>query len=39
MFAFFDFEFTEEQNMLRETYRKFCEKELTPDYVRWVDEN
>jgi len=34
-----DFEFTEEQNMLRETYRKFCEKELTPDYVRWVDEN
>jgi acyl-CoA dehydrogenase len=34
-----DFEFTDEQNMLRETYRKFCAKELTPDYVRWLDEN
>lgn len=34
-----DFEFTDEQNMLRETYQKFCKKELTPEYVRWVDEN
>jgi acyl-CoA dehydrogenase len=34
-----DFEFTDEQNMLRETYRKFCAKELTPEYVRWLDEN
>lgn len=34
-----DFEFTDEQKMLRETYRKFCEKELTPEYVRWLDEN
>ncbi len=34
-----DFEFTDEQNMLRETYKKFCEKELTPEYVRWLDEN
>ena len=34
-----DFSFTEEQNMLRETYRKFCKKELTPEYVRWLDEN
>jgi len=34
-----DFEFTDEQKMLRETYKKFCEKELTPEYVRWLDEN
>ena len=34
-----DFEFTDEQRMLRETYRKFCEAELTPEYVRWMDEN
>jgi acyl-CoA dehydrogenase len=34
-----DFEFTDEQNMLRETYRKFCEKEITREYVRWLDEN
>ena len=34
-----DFEFTNEQNMFRETFRKFCEKEITPEYVRWMDEN
>lgn len=34
-----DFEFTDEQKMLRETFRKFCEKEVTPEYVRWMDEN
>ena len=34
-----NFELTDEQKMLRETYRKFCEKELTPEYVRWMDEN
>jgi len=34
-----DFELTDEQRMLRETYRKFCETELTPEYVRWLDEN
>jgi len=34
-----DFQFTEEQNIMRETYRKFCEKELTKEYVRWLDEN
>lgn len=32
-------QYTEEQNMLRETYRKFCKKELTREYVRWLDEN
>jgi len=34
-----DFRFTDEQNMLRETYRRFAEKELTPEYVRWLDKN
>ena len=34
-----DFDFTDEQNMLRDTFRKFCSKELTPEYVRWLDEN
>lgn len=34
-----DFDFTQEQEMIRDTYRKFCEKELTPKYVRWYDEN
>ena len=34
-----DFQFTDEQKMLRETFRKFCEKELTPEYIRWMDEN
>jgi acyl-CoA dehydrogenase len=33
------FQFTEEQLIIRDTYRKFCEKELTPSYVRWMDEN
>lgn len=34
-----DFTFTDEQNLIRNTYRDFCEKELTPEYVRWMDEN
>jgi len=34
-----EFQFTEEQQIIRDTYRKFCEKELTPSYVRWMDEN
>ena len=34
-----DFDFTEEQDMLRETIRKFCQKELTREKVRWMDEN
>lgn len=32
-------DFTPEQEMIRDTYRRFCEKELTPEYVRWYDEN
>ncbi|MBI3373391.1 MAG: acyl-CoA/acyl-ACP dehydrogenase [Betaproteobacteria bacterium] len=34
-----DLDFTPEQEMIRDTYRRFCDKELTPEYVRWVDEN
>jgi acyl-CoA dehydrogenase len=34
-----DYEFTEEQRLIRDTYRKFCQQELTPEYVRWLDEN
>ncbi len=34
-----DFTFTDEQKLIRETYRDFCKKELTPEYVRWIDEN
>lgn len=34
-----DFEFTDEQNLIRDTYRRFCDQELTPEYVRWLDEN
>ncbi len=34
-----DFQFNDDQIMLRETYQKFCKKELTPEYVKWLDEN
>jgi alkylation response protein AidB-like acyl-CoA dehydrogenase len=34
-----DFDFTPEQQMIRDTYARFCDKELTPEYVRWVDEH
>jgi acyl-CoA dehydrogenase len=34
-----DFSFTPEQQMIRDTYARFCDKELTPEYVRWVDEH
>lgn len=34
-----DFGFTEEQRMIRETFEKFCKKELSKDYVAWMDEN
>lgn len=30
--------FTPEQEAIRETYRRFCENELSPDYVRLLDE-
>jgi len=34
-----NFEFTEEQEMLRQTVQSFCEKELNREYCRWLDEN
>lgn len=34
-----DFGFSEEQNILRQTFKKFSEKELTKEYVEWMDEN
>jgi alkylation response protein AidB-like acyl-CoA dehydrogenase len=34
-----DFNFSEEQEMLRETIRKFCRNELNKEKVRWMDEN
>ncbi len=34
-----DFSFTPEQEMIRNTFARFCDKELTPEYVRWYDEN
>jgi len=34
-----DFGFTEEQEMLRSEMQRFCKKELTREYVRWMDEN
>ena len=34
-----DFGFTEEQRMIRETFEKFCKKELSKEYVAWMDEN
>jgi alkylation response protein AidB-like acyl-CoA dehydrogenase len=34
-----NYEFTEEQNLIRDSYRKFCQQEFPPEYVRWLDEN
>lgn len=34
-----DFEFTEEQRMLRETVRKMMAKFATPEYVRGLDRD
>ena len=34
-----DFSFTDEQQVLAETFDRFCDKELSYDYVRWMDEN
>ena len=27
------------QLLIQQTFKKFCEKELTDEYVRWMDEN
>ena len=34
-----DFTFTDEQNLIRNTYRDFCQQELPPEYVRQMDDN
>ncbi len=34
-----DFGFTKEQEMIQKEVHNFCKKELTPEYVRWIDEN
>jgi alkylation response protein AidB-like acyl-CoA dehydrogenase len=34
-----DYSLTPEQEMIRDSYARFCDKELTPEYVRWVDEH
>lgn len=34
-----EFGFTKEQEMIRREVKNFCKKELTKDYVRWMDEN
>lgn len=34
-----DFGFTDEQRMMQEQASRFCEKELSYEYVRWMDEN
>lgn len=34
-----DFQLTDEQRAIRDMYRSFAQKELTPEYVRWLDEN
>jgi alkylation response protein AidB-like acyl-CoA dehydrogenase len=34
-----DFNFSEEQEMLRQTIQKFCRNELSKEKVRWMDEN
>ncbi len=34
-----DFEFTAEQLQIRDTYREFCKRNITPEYVRWLDES
>src|SRR5208337_2903459 len=34
-----DFSLTGEQHVIAETFDRFCDKELSYDYVRWMDEN
>ncbi len=34
-----EFGFTKEQELLRRELERFCEKELTLEYVSWMDEN
>jgi alkylation response protein AidB-like acyl-CoA dehydrogenase len=34
-----NFELTEEQHIIQDTFKAFCEKELSWEYVKWMDEN
>ena len=34
-----DFSFNEDQLLIQQTFQKFCQKELSYEYVRWMDEN
>ena len=34
-----DFSLNENQHLIQQTFKKFCEKELNYEYVRWMDEN
>jgi acyl-CoA dehydrogenase len=34
-----DFTLTDEQRAIQNTFDQFCEKELSYEYVRWMDEN
>lgn len=34
-----DFSFTKEQEMFQKEMKRFCKKELSKDYVQWMDEN
>src|SRR5208337_5585332 len=34
-----DFSFNENQLLIQQTFKKFCEKELNYEYVKWMDEN
>src|SRR5512135_2044023 len=34
-----DFTLTEDQLLIQQTFQEFCAKELTYEYVRWMDEN
>jgi acyl-CoA dehydrogenase len=34
-----DFSLNEDQLLIQQTFKKFCEKELNYEYVKWMDEN
>ena len=34
-----DFGLTEDQRIIQDTFKAFCDKELSWEYVRWMDEN
>jgi len=34
-----DFSFNENQLLIQQTFKKFCEKELNYEYVKWMDEH